>query len=100
MAMTWHARMLLAGHLAIPAPPHPEFFSTVSVLTGHAGRWFSQYPIGGPALLAAGLAVGAVWLVNPLLLGVATWQLYRFTRRAFDEPTARAATLLFVATPF
>lgn len=99
MAMTWHARMLVAGHLAIPMPRYGEFFNTVSVL-GQGGRWFSQYPIGGPALLAAGLLVGAVWLVNPLLLGVAAWQLYRFVRRAFGEGTARAATLLFVLSPF
>ena len=99
MAMTWHARMLVAGHLAIPAPAHPEFFNTVSVLE-REGRWFSQYPIGGPALLALGLLVHAVWLVNPLLLGLAAWQLYRFARRAFDEPTARAAALLFTLTPF
>jgi 4-amino-4-deoxy-L-arabinose transferase-like glycosyltransferase len=99
MAMTWHARMLVAGHLAIPVPAHPEFFNTVSVLE-RDGRWFSQYPIGGPALLALGLLVRAVWIVNPLLLGLAAWQLYRFTRRAFDEPTARAATILFALTPF
>ena len=99
MAMTWHARMLVAGHLAIPAPEHPEFFNTVSVLE-RDGRWFSQYPIGGPVLLAFGMLLNAVWLVNPLLLGVAAWQLYRFVRRAFDEPTARRAALLFVFTPF
>ena len=99
MAMTWHARMLVAGHLAIPMPTHAEFFNTVSVLA-REGRWFSQYPIGGPALLAVGLLVGAVWLVNPLLLGVATWQLHRFVQRAFGESTARAATLLFVLSPF
>jgi 4-amino-4-deoxy-L-arabinose transferase-like glycosyltransferase len=99
MAMTWHARMLAAGHLAIPAPAHPEFFNTVSVLE-REGRWFSQYPIGGPALLAAGMLVGAVWLVHPLLLGVAAWQFYRFARRAFGELTARAAAMLFALTPF
>jgi len=99
MAMAWHARMLVSGHLAIPMPPHGEFFNTVSVLE-RGGRWFSQYPIGGPALLAVGLLVGAVWLVNPLLLGAATWQLHRFVRRTFGESTARAATLLFVLSPF
>jgi hypothetical protein len=99
MAMAWHARMLLAGHLWIPSTVHPEFFNTVSVLD-HEGRWFSQYPIGGPALLALGMLVNAAWLVNPLLLGVATWQLYRFARAAFGEATARAAALLFTFTPF
>lgn len=99
MAMSWHAQMLVAGHLAIPPTAHPEFFNTVSVLE-RDGRWFSQYPIGGPALIALGLAARAVWLVGPLLLGLATWQLYRFVRRAFGEATARAATLLFMLAPF
>ena len=98
MAMTWHAQMLVAGHLAIPATAHPEFFNAVSVLD-YDGRWFSQYPIGGPALIALGLAMRAVWLVGPLLLGLATWQLYRFVRRVFGEETGRAATLLFVLSP-
>lgn len=99
MAMTWHARMLVAGHVAIPSPAHPEFFTTVSVLQ-YEGRWFSQYPIGGPALLALGLAANAVWLVNPVLLGLAAWQLHRFARRAFGQVTARAAALLFMLSPF
>lgn len=99
MAMAWHAQMLVAGHVAIPGPVHPEFFNTVSVLV-RDGRWFSQYPIGGPTLLALGLLVRATWIVNPLLLGLACWQLYRFVRRAFDEPTARAVTLLFALSPF
>jgi hypothetical protein len=38
--------------------------------------------------------------VNPLLLGIAAWQLHRFARRAFGESTARAATLLFAVSPF
>jgi hypothetical protein len=99
MAMAWHARMLLAGHLAIPAPAHPEFFDIAATIA-RGPRWYSQYPIGGPVLLAVGLALHAIWLVNPLLLGVACWQLHRFTRRAFGESTARAATLLFGLTPF
>ncbi len=99
MAMTWHARMLVAGRVAIPSPAHPEFFSTVSVLQ-YDGRWFSQYPIGGPALLALGLAANAIWLVNPLLLGVAVWQFHRFARYAFGQATARAAALLFMLSPF
>ena len=99
MAMTWHARMLVAGRVAIPSPAHPEFFTTVSVLQ-YEGRWFSQYPIGGPALLALGLAANAIWLVNPVLLGLAAWQFHRFARQAFGQATARAAALLFMLSPF
>lgn len=99
MAMTWHARMLLAGRLSIPRPEHSEFFNVFGVMDS-GPRWFSQFPIGGPALHAIGLAINAAWLVNPVLLGLATWQLYRFVRMAFGDATARAATLLFALSPF
>ena len=99
LATAWHARMLLAGRLSIPMPPHPEFFDIVAMV-GHGPRWYSQYPIGGPMLHALGLSVGAEWLVNPLLMGVAAWQLHRFVRRAFGNGTARATALLFALSPF
>ena len=99
MATNWHARMLLAGRLSIPRPAHSEFFNTFGVMDS-GPRWFSQFPIGAPALHALGFAIGDPWMVNALLLGLTTWQLYRFVRLAFDEPTARAAALLFTLCPF
>lgn len=99
MATSWHARMLLAGRLSIPRPAHSEFFNTFGVMDS-GPRWYSQFPIGGPALHAFGFLIHALWLVDPLLLGIATWQLYRFTQRAFGEATARGATLLFTLSPF
>ena len=98
MAQQWHARILLSGHLAARPESAPVFFNTAPVFD-HDGRWFSQYPIGGPLFIAVGMAVHAAWLVNPVLLGVATWQLYRFLRVASDEVSARIVTLLFVVSP-
>jgi hypothetical protein len=98
MAQEWHARILLSGRLAATPDSLREFFNTAPVLDSD-GRWFSQYPVGGPAFIAIGLAIGAAWLVNPLLLAVATWQLYRFLAGAFDELTARVTTILFVVSP-
>ena len=98
MAHQWHARILLGGRLAAVTEPWPEFFNTAPVWD-RDHRWFSQYPVGGPAVLALGLAVGAAWLVNPLCLAVAGWQQYDFLRRAVGDPIARVTTLLFVASP-
>lgn len=98
MAHQWHARILLAGRFSAVTEPWPEFFNTAPVWD-RDHRWFSQYPVGGPAFLAAGLAFGAAWLVNPLCLSVAAWQLYTFLRRAGGEAVARATTLLFLASP-
>ena len=64
------------------------------------GRWYSQFPIGGPAFLALGLALRAAWLVNPVLLALTFPNLYEFARRAYDEGTARAAVLVLLFAPF
>jgi hypothetical protein len=99
MAQRWHGRMLLAGRLFLQPESHREFFSTAEVLDDH-GRWFSQFPIGGPAVIAAGMALGAPWLVNPVLAGLTAANLHRFLRRAYDDVTARVATVLFAVSPF
>ena len=99
MAQLWHARMLLAGHLSIPTEPDPAFFSAMNVIDA-GGRWYSQFPVGGPLVLAAGLALGAVWLVNPLLIALTVRNVYRFAQRAYGESFARGATLLLLVAPF
>ena len=99
MAQLWHARLLLAGHFSIPTEPDPAFFSAMNVIDA-GGRWYSQFPIGGPLVLAAGLALGVVWLVNPLLIAFTVCNVYRFARRAYGEPFARGATLLLLVAPF
>jgi hypothetical protein len=98
MAQQWHARILLGGRLAAVPESMREFFNTAPVFD-REGRWFSQYPVGGPAFIALGLLVGAAWLVNPVLLAVATWQLYGFLAGAFDDLTARLTTFLFLLSP-
>ena len=97
MAQQWHARILLSGRLSATPEAFPEFFNTAPVFDH--GRWFSQYPVGGPAFTALGLAVGAPWLVNPILLGIATSQLYRLVRIMRGELAARVVTLVFITSP-
>jgi hypothetical protein len=98
MAQQWHARVLLSGRVAALAEANPEFFNTAPVFD-RDGRWFSQYPIGAVAFIALGTMLGAAWLVNPLLLALATWMLYRWLAEAADELTGRVTTLLFVFSP-
>jgi hypothetical protein len=98
MAQLWHGRILLSGHIAAVPEPLREFFNTAPVFDRDR-RWFSQYPIGGPAFIALGLLLRAEWLVNPVLLALSTWNVYRFLAIAFDELTARVTTLVFVISP-
>ena len=97
MAQLWHAKMLVHGRLSLPADPNPEFFAIDNVID--TGRWYSEYPIGGPAVLAVGVLFGVPWLVNPLLAGVTVAALYHFARRAFGELQGRAVAALFSLTP-
>jgi hypothetical protein len=99
LAQLWQARVLAAGHLAARTPTHPEFFSTLMTVDA-GGRWFSQFPAGGPVAIALGLLVGAPWIINPLLTGVAGVAFYRFVAAIDGERTARHATILFALSPF
>jgi hypothetical protein len=98
IAQLWHAKMLLNGTFSLSADPNPEFFAADNVVD--RGRWYSQFPIGGPALLALGLAIGAPWLVNPVLFGIASGMLYIFGRDAYSEAEGRAIAALFATTAF
>jgi hypothetical protein len=97
VAQLWQARILLAGRLSLPADPNPEFFGMDNVID--RGRWFAQFPVGGPAFLAVGLAMRAAWLVNPILLACTVPPLYTFARRAYGEGIARASVLLLAFSP-
>lgn len=99
MAQRFQARILLGGRLAAMGEAHPEFFSITGVLD-QGGRWYSMYPMGGPLLLAGGMAVHVIWLVNPVLTAVTACALYRFAARAFGEGAGRASALLFGLSPF
>jgi len=99
MAQRFHANILLSGRLFARGESHPEFFSFTGVLD-RDGRWYSAYPIGGPAFLALGMALNATWLVNPILTALTVCGLYRFAAAAFGEGAARASALLFALSPF
>ena len=98
VAQLFHAKMLLHGRLSLPPDPNPEFFGMDNMI--EQGKWYSQFPIGGPVFLALGMAVGAAWLLNPVLLALSVMCMYGFVRRAYDEGFARAVVLLFALCPF
>ena len=99
LSVQLQAGLLAHGRLYATAESHPEFFSTMQTLATH-GRWFTHFPIGASAILAPGMAVGAPWLVNPVLAGVAVCLVYVFARRVGSEPLARGVAMLFALSPF
>jgi 4-amino-4-deoxy-L-arabinose transferase-like glycosyltransferase len=97
IAQLWHARMLVAGRLALPPDPNPEFFAIDNIID--RPYWMSQFPIGGPASLSIGVLLGAVWLLNPVLTALTALNVYRLAQRAYGEAQARAAAAVFAVSP-
>lgn len=97
IAQLWHARILLHGRLALPVDPNAEFFAVDNVID--TGRWYSQFPIGGPLVLALGYLIHAPWLLDPLLGGGTAALVYHVARRAYGETQGRAAAALFALAP-
>ena len=63
------ARIFVAGRLWLPLDAHPEFRSIMHMVE-QDGRWYGQFPPGGPAMLALGELFCAPWIVNPLCGGI------------------------------
>ncbi|MGH7562259.1 MAG: hypothetical protein ACRENB_14705, partial [Gemmatimonadales bacterium] len=100
LVQVYQARTFADGALTRAAGPHPEFFSSNLILE-RGGRFFAQFPAGGPAMLALGSLVGAEWLVGPLF-GVLSAMLFAMlARRLEPRPgVAMAAACLFALAPF
>jgi hypothetical protein len=97
IAQLWHSHILLSGRLALPPDPNPEFFAIDNVVDRPV--WMSQFPIGGPAILAIGVLFHASWLLNPVLTALLVWNAYRFSARAYGEAQARFVVFVIALSP-
>ena len=102
LVQVMQARLYAAGTLFAPVERYREFFSVLHVVdTG--GKVYSQFPPGGPAILALGELVGATWIIGPLCGALCVGLFERLLR--FTDPDASArwhigATALFALAPF
>ncbi len=95
-----HARYFAAGMLELPLPPAMPAFD-LDLMTVDATRWFSPVPPGWPAILALGVLVGAPWLVNPVLGGLAVVLTHASVREIYqDRVVARLSTILLATSPW
>jgi hypothetical protein len=94
------AKTFAGGKLWKPALPTPEFYSVLNMVDAN-GRYYSQFPPGGPTMLAVGVLFGAPWLVGPLCGAISVAGFWSFLRVV--EPrrgVAVGALLLFALAPF
>ena len=101
VAQLFQARIFASGRIAGVLDPVPELFSALH-LVERDGRVFSQFPPGGPAVLAAGVWLGATWIAVPLCGALAVWCFSAFARGVEAERpgVALLASVLFAFAPF
>jgi 4-amino-4-deoxy-L-arabinose transferase-like glycosyltransferase len=99
VAFVFQAKTLAGGQIVAQPPAHPEFFRVPFVIV-RDDMWFGKYPPGYPLVLAVGVLIGAPWLVNPLLAGIAVLLVFIIGRRLYDAPTGLVAAALLAISPF
>lgn len=101
VAQLFQARIFATGRIAGTLDQAPELFSALH-LVERDGRVFSQFPPGGPGVLALGLLLGAAWVAVPLCGALAVWCFSMFTRGVeADRPgVSLLASLLFAFAPY
>lgn len=99
MAYIFQARVFARGALWAPPPPDTHAFFTPFVLVVN-GHWVGKYPVGWPLVLGLGEALGAGWLVNPVLAGLTAALAYALGRDLFDRQVGALAGLLAAVSPF
>jgi hypothetical protein len=101
VAQLFQARIFATGRIAGTLDQAPELFSALH-LVERDGRVFSQFPPGGPGVLAVGLLLGAAWIAVPLCGALAVWCFSAFTRGVeADRPgVSLLASLLFAFAPY
>ncbi len=96
-AYRFSAQLLASGRLWAPSPPMKLFYDTAFLVND--GRMFSQYFLGWPALLAAGVKAWVPWLVNPVLNGLTVFAVYRVGCRWWGPRWAAVAGALVLISP-
>ncbi len=95
----FQAKYLLAGQLYAPAPIVPEAFEFY-LLQVVDDKWFSVTLPGWPLVLAIGVAMGAAWLVNPILAAISILLAHAVLRQTSNRGTANIAVLLMATSPW
>ena len=101
VAQLFQARIFASGRIAGGLDPVPEFFSALH-LVERDGLVFSQFPPGGPAVLAAGLLLGAAWMAVPVCGALAVWCFSAFARGVEAERpgVSLLASIVFAFAPY
>ena len=99
VSFAFQGKIFAAGRMWLEPPLVPTAFKVDHIILNET-RWCSFYPPGFPLLLAAGWLFGAPFLVNPILLGLAVFGVFRLGTVLYDETTGLLGALLLAVSPF
>jgi 4-amino-4-deoxy-L-arabinose transferase-like glycosyltransferase len=99
IAYLLQARYFAEGLPWMTPPPVPAAFDTF-LLEVSGDRWYGVFPPGWPLVLAAGVKLGAPFLMNPVLGGVCVLLTYLLVQELADRATARVTTFLLAVSPW
>ncbi len=99
VAYAFQAKYLATGRLYLEKPVEPKAFESEFVLVD-GDKWYMATTAGWPAVLALGYLLGAPWLVNPLLGGIAILLAHALVRRIYDRDITDATVLLLSLSPW
>ena len=91
------ARLLASGRLRAPSPPLKLFFDHAFMTND--GHLYSQYFLGWPALMVPGVWLGNTGVMNPIYSGLTVPPLFLVARRLVGSAWAKAAVVLYLASP-
>ncbi len=92
------AELLASGRVYADSPPGKLHFDMPLMVND--GRWYSQYFLGWPLLLAPGALLGVTGSVNAVYAALTVPALYGILRRVTDRGWARAVLVVYLSSPF
>jgi hypothetical protein len=98
-AYSFQADLMKSFRLYAPMPDNCEFYPCENVVMSN-GKWFAKYTTGFPLLLAPGAAVGAPWIVNPVISIFTLVFIFLLTQMLFNRKSAYAAVVIAILSPF
>ncbi|MCA0457649.1 MAG: glycosyltransferase family 39 protein [Chloroflexi bacterium] len=98
VAYLFEAKLLAQGKAVIDSPQPSRPFWQPFVID-HEGKRFGKYPLGWPATLAVGVALGQPWIVNAFLAAMTVALVYRLGSETFNRDVGLIAAALTAFSP-
>ena len=96
-AYRFQAQLLVTGRLVAESPPLKLFFDAPFMIND--GKYYAQYFMGWPILMAPGVWLGITGFMNALYFGVTVVPLFLAARRLAGSAWAKVAVLLLLTSP-